>query len=305
MSMPQTATRFSSTDLDQLPPSRRTKIVALQRGLIENVEALLTTIEPKLKADPAKRLPAAMLFFRHDQLDAHLVRCEGDRSALTPSPTWSLPPSSAGSRRQSEALVLAGLRCLALGVRVGRRGSMRRITLHSVAVRRSARASRERAERRVSRFSGPQLPPNRRPLGTARLLRRCHRRRGAGNARANATEFTGVATGSSSTSAAGRRCGCTGATRGEFLTAGSEEGRVPLFLERRRQQQEDLRHRERRHVAQLARDQDQIRRDLQQTDSKDFARLPEAGQTLTVGEAIAGKYVCQFGSEPFFYCKNP
>ncbi len=43
----------------------------------------------------------------------------------------------------------------------------------------------------------------------------------------------------------------------------------------------------------------------QQTDSKDFARLPEAGQTLTVGEAIAGKYVCQFGSEPFFYCKNP
>ncbi len=50
-------------DLDQLPPSRRTKIVALQRGLIENVEALLTTIEPKLKADPAKRLPAAMLFF--------------------------------------------------------------------------------------------------------------------------------------------------------------------------------------------------------------------------------------------------
>lgn len=50
-------------DLDELPKARRAEIVAVQRGLIENVRALLSDIEPALKDDPKRSLAASMLFF--------------------------------------------------------------------------------------------------------------------------------------------------------------------------------------------------------------------------------------------------
>lgn len=50
-------------DLDELPKARRAEIVAVQRGLIENVRMLLSDIEPTLKADAKRSLAAAMLFF--------------------------------------------------------------------------------------------------------------------------------------------------------------------------------------------------------------------------------------------------
>jgi AcrR family transcriptional regulator len=50
-------------DLDELPTPRRAEIVAVQRGLIGNVERLLTEIEPALKKNPGAAFAAAMLFF--------------------------------------------------------------------------------------------------------------------------------------------------------------------------------------------------------------------------------------------------
>lgn len=50
-------------DLDELPKARRAEIVAVQRGLIENVRGLLVEIEPRLKAKQGASLSAAMLFF--------------------------------------------------------------------------------------------------------------------------------------------------------------------------------------------------------------------------------------------------
>lgn len=50
-------------DLDKLPKPRRAEIVAVQRGLIDNVRTLLVEIEPRLKAQPGVGLAAAMLFF--------------------------------------------------------------------------------------------------------------------------------------------------------------------------------------------------------------------------------------------------
>jgi len=50
-------------DLDQLPKARRAEIVAVQRGLIDNVEALLSEIEPRLKSKLGASFAAAMLFF--------------------------------------------------------------------------------------------------------------------------------------------------------------------------------------------------------------------------------------------------
>lgn len=50
-------------DLDKLPKPRRAEIVAVQRGLIDNVRTLLVEIEPRLKAQPGAGLAAAMLFF--------------------------------------------------------------------------------------------------------------------------------------------------------------------------------------------------------------------------------------------------
>jgi AcrR family transcriptional regulator len=50
-------------ELENLPPQRREVIVALQRGLIAQVEHLLAEIEPGLKAHSSLARPAAMLFF--------------------------------------------------------------------------------------------------------------------------------------------------------------------------------------------------------------------------------------------------
>jgi AcrR family transcriptional regulator len=50
-------------DLDALPKARRAEIVAVQRGLIEKVQALLVEIEPALKKKPGAAFAAAMLFF--------------------------------------------------------------------------------------------------------------------------------------------------------------------------------------------------------------------------------------------------
>jgi AcrR family transcriptional regulator len=50
-------------DLDHLPKARRAEIVAVQRGLIENVRKLLVEIEPGLKNKPGASFAAAMLFF--------------------------------------------------------------------------------------------------------------------------------------------------------------------------------------------------------------------------------------------------
>jgi len=48
-------------ELDNLPARRRAAVVALQRKLIADVEAVLRAIEPRLPAGRAR--PAAMLFF--------------------------------------------------------------------------------------------------------------------------------------------------------------------------------------------------------------------------------------------------
>jgi len=50
-------------DLDKLPKARRAEIVAVQRGLIENVRRLLIEIEPDIAAKPGESFAAAMLFF--------------------------------------------------------------------------------------------------------------------------------------------------------------------------------------------------------------------------------------------------
>lgn len=50
-------------EIDELPTSRRTEIVTVQRGLIANVRTLLVEIEPVLKGDRQRSLAAAMLFF--------------------------------------------------------------------------------------------------------------------------------------------------------------------------------------------------------------------------------------------------
>jgi AcrR family transcriptional regulator len=50
-------------DLGRLPKAKRAEIVAVQRGLIANVESLLVTIEPALKNRPGASFAAAMLFF--------------------------------------------------------------------------------------------------------------------------------------------------------------------------------------------------------------------------------------------------
>jgi AcrR family transcriptional regulator len=50
-------------DLDYVPKLRRAEIVAVQRGLIANVETLLSQIEPGLKRKPGAAFAAAMLFF--------------------------------------------------------------------------------------------------------------------------------------------------------------------------------------------------------------------------------------------------
>lgn len=50
-------------ELDKLPSQRRAEIVAVQRGLIEIVRALLSEIEPGLNKGSGRSLAAAMLFF--------------------------------------------------------------------------------------------------------------------------------------------------------------------------------------------------------------------------------------------------
>lgn len=50
-------------DLDHLPKARRADIVAVQRRLIEIVQALLIEIEPGLKRKSGESFAAAMLFF--------------------------------------------------------------------------------------------------------------------------------------------------------------------------------------------------------------------------------------------------
>lgn len=50
-------------DLDQLTKPRRTRVVALQRGLITQVGDLLSAIEPKLAQRRGRTRAAAMLFF--------------------------------------------------------------------------------------------------------------------------------------------------------------------------------------------------------------------------------------------------
>lgn len=50
-------------EIDELPTSKRTEIVTVQRGLIANVRTLLVEIEPVLKGDRQRSLAAAMLFF--------------------------------------------------------------------------------------------------------------------------------------------------------------------------------------------------------------------------------------------------
>ena len=53
--------RVLLNELDELPPDRRAEIVGVQRRLIEIVELLLGSIQPRLA--PAHRRPTAMLFF--------------------------------------------------------------------------------------------------------------------------------------------------------------------------------------------------------------------------------------------------
>lgn len=50
-------------EIENLSPQRRTAIIGLQRGLIAQVESVLTEIEPGLKVNPSRVRPAAMLFF--------------------------------------------------------------------------------------------------------------------------------------------------------------------------------------------------------------------------------------------------
>ncbi|MGD9979111.1 MAG: TetR/AcrR family transcriptional regulator [Hyphomonadaceae bacterium] len=50
-------------DLEELPKLRRAEIVAVQRGLIEKVQSLLSELEPSLKSTPGAGFAAAMLFF--------------------------------------------------------------------------------------------------------------------------------------------------------------------------------------------------------------------------------------------------
>ncbi len=50
-------------DLGRLPKSKRAEIVAVQRGLIENLRKLLLEIAPDLNKRPGEALAAAMLFF--------------------------------------------------------------------------------------------------------------------------------------------------------------------------------------------------------------------------------------------------
>ncbi|MGE0742814.1 MAG: TetR/AcrR family transcriptional regulator [Hyphomonadaceae bacterium] len=50
-------------DLDHVPKARRAEIVAVQRRLIELVQALLVEIEPALKRKSGTSFAAAMLFF--------------------------------------------------------------------------------------------------------------------------------------------------------------------------------------------------------------------------------------------------
>jgi len=50
-------------DLDHLPKTRRTEIVAVQRRLIEIVQKLLVEIEPALKRKSGAAFSASMLFF--------------------------------------------------------------------------------------------------------------------------------------------------------------------------------------------------------------------------------------------------
>lgn len=50
-------------ELDQLPRARRARIIALQRGLIDQVGGLLRAIDPKLARQAARARAAAMLFF--------------------------------------------------------------------------------------------------------------------------------------------------------------------------------------------------------------------------------------------------
>ncbi len=50
-------------DLDHLPKARRAEIVAVQRGLIEAVRALLIEIAPGLRKKSGESFAAAMLFF--------------------------------------------------------------------------------------------------------------------------------------------------------------------------------------------------------------------------------------------------
>ena len=50
-------------DLDYVPKARRAEIVNVQRGLIENVRALLVEIEPALEQREGAGFTAAMLFF--------------------------------------------------------------------------------------------------------------------------------------------------------------------------------------------------------------------------------------------------
>lgn len=50
-------------DLDRLPKTKRTEIVAVQRGLIDRVRLLLTEIEPALAQKPGADFAGAMLFF--------------------------------------------------------------------------------------------------------------------------------------------------------------------------------------------------------------------------------------------------
>ena len=50
-------------DLDHLPRARRAEIVAIQRGLIDNVRQLLSEISPGLKKRSGEGFAAAMLFF--------------------------------------------------------------------------------------------------------------------------------------------------------------------------------------------------------------------------------------------------
>lgn len=50
-------------ELDQLPQARRTKIVAMQRKVIELTGSLLAELQPKLRNKPGRRFAVTMLFF--------------------------------------------------------------------------------------------------------------------------------------------------------------------------------------------------------------------------------------------------